>query len=476
MKIVTILVLSLMVAVIPALAGTQVLPHLAVGGGYESTVTLTNQMTDEAQFIYIQLYTDTGQQWRVDSDNVHLSRFNFNLEPGESVSLTFTGTPETVETGWAMVVDRGPAMVSAGYSFVSSSEQVMTGVLPERPDVLSFVPASIDVADRIDTGVAIANPSGTAGDATIQLLDESGALKASRTIPVGAMGRFVGLLTAASLFPEADGIKGFLRIETDHPMAVMALSTRGNLFTSLPAVHDVIPWRNDHTVFVSPLLGSDPMGDGSLAKPFKTIQKAQLAGDRGWTVYLLPGLYDAQSGQAFPIRLSDCILIRGADPESVCISGSGPWGSDGVNAAVVGAEYKGMLTGVTVTNPVATGIYTINSVYLNNCRVVNCGGTGIDLSEGDAILSDNVVTGNAIGVHVGPTARPDMGGGVQFSTGGNFFIGNFQCDLTIEPNPSCASCFRSFRFNVWDSAVPVVGTQCAGGADIVVPAGTVVNY
>ena len=218
MKIVTILVLSLMVAAIPALAGTQVLPHLAVGGGYESTVTLTNLMSDEAQYVYLQLYTDTGENWRVDSENGRSFRFNLTLEPRESVSLTLTGAPETVETGWGMVVDRGPVMVTATYHLSSGTVEAGSGVLPARPDVVTFLPVVIATADRVNTGLAVANMSGTAGDATIQLLDASGTVQATRTVHLAAMSRFVGLLTSETLFPEVDDLQGFLRIDADQPL------------------------------------------------------------------------------------------------------------------------------------------------------------------------------------------------------------------------------------------------------------------
>jgi len=473
--LIPVMIFFLMVGV-HAMDTQSCLPHLVVGGGYETTVTLTNLVSDATLYTYIQFYTEDGALWRVTSQLGTTSRFNFNLNPQETVTLVLTSNDKSMQNGWAMVVGRGPVLVSANYRFMEDSLLLAAAaVLPATPDVFSVIPVMVDLDNEENTGIALVNPSDTAGDATLQLLDAQGQVVAIRTVDVPSRGKFVAFVTNDLLFPGVELLDGFIYIESLQPLSVMALRTDHQLFSSLPAVHHTLPWRNAHTIFVSPLLGHDLAGDGSLAQPYKTIKKAKTVADRGWNIYLLPGVYNEESGEIFPIMLSFCVSIRGAHAESVCIMGNGTWGEKEIHATFVG-EHKGLISNVTIMNPEGTGIYTGATITVSDCRILNCADIGMDIIGGNPILVNNLFSLNTIGVHIGPDASVDMGGGIRYSTGGNILLRNDQCDLWLEVSPECGNCSRSLRFNSWDTADPIMGTECVDGVDIVRPAGTIVRY
>jgi len=477
MRYVSALILFLFTSLTLLGANQRILPHVVVGGGYETTVTITNLTPDAGQYTYIQFYDEAGAKWKVASELGSSSRFNFETGPRESVTVVFDSADKSVQSGWAMVVGEGPLLVAADYRFTDDFLPISkAAVLAARPDLHTIVPVAINLPAEMNTGLALVNPSAMPADATLHLFDGQGQSVSVKTVPIPNNGKFVAFLTDEALFPGLQELDGYLQVESMQPLAVMAMKLEHHLFTSLPAVRNEVPWRNANTVFVSPLVGSDLLGDGSLAKPFRTIGKAQNVAAEGGSIYLLPGLYSEASGEVFPVNLAYCIPLRGEDPASVIIAGNGAYADEQIQTAIVG-EHKGMLADVTVMNPEGMGIYAKATLTITGCRILNCGGTGIEIAGGACLLMDNLVTQNGIGVHIAPDVSVDLGGGVRYSNGGNQFLGNLQCDVWIEYGPGgCPGCSRSLRFNNWDSAAPEMGTVCSGGMDIVRPADVLIRY
>ena len=452
-------------------ANPQYLPHVVVGGGYVTTITVTNLLPGESQWVFVHFFKEDGTRWTVPSNFGTFNRLDFELAPLQTMTAVISGQFTEIQSGWALAVGGGPFAVSSAYQYtVDSLPAAAAAVIPARSDLLSILPAVLDTAAGIDTGVALVNPTDTAGDATLKLMDGQGQAVGTRTVHLPAKGKFTAFLSNPLLFPGIPALDGYVQVESLTPVAAMGLRTEGALFTSLPAVHDVLPWSNSRTIFVNPLLGNDGFNDGSLAKPYKTIRMAQSRGDRGTTIYLLPGLYSAASGETFPIVLAYCMLIRGEDADGVCILGGGTTAGYPVHCAVAG-EYKGMIADVTVINPQGAGIYTSTTITVDGCRVMHCGAAGIEIPSGLPILFNNLVTDNEVGIHVGSEADPDLGGGLTFSPGGNFILGNTGCDLWVEANGIFGA-----RFNSWDTATPSRGPVCASGIDIAAAASAAINW
>lgn len=447
------------------------LPHIIHGGGYSSTITLSNLMSADTQYVAVHFFKEDGTKWTVPTSNGTSFRINFNLAPFTTAELTVSSTDAAISSGWVRVDTRGALLVSAAYDYLSGGvKRSSAGVLPATSDLLSVLPFFLDPAAGVNTGLAIVNPSTSDAPVTIEAISTQGQTQGLRTITVPAGGKFVAFLTNPSLFPNLNSENGYLKVLSLQPVAAMAMRLEGPVFHSLPAVHELFPWRNSHTVYVSSLTGSDLQNTGELGSPVKTIRRAVALADRGWTIYLLPGLYSAESGETFPVRLSYCTELRGESAESVLIRGGGVIAGKDVNATLQGDD-RFFVTDLSISNPDGVGVYITTNMNLDSCRITGCAGTGIEVFTGFPVLANNLVTGNYIGIHITADAAPDMGGGLNSSRGGNTFAGNLTCDLYYEGNT-----LLGLRFNSWDTADPSTGNVCTGGTDIVAPNSGPQNY
>ncbi len=108
-------------------------------------------------------------------------------------------------------------------------------------------------------------------------------------------------------------------------------------------------------IFVDATNGSDTQGDGSRNNPFKTITYAISRAPAGSIIQLLPGVYSAESGEVFPIRLKAGLILRGDEStlgEGYLIDGGGTYMSPTLarqNVALV-AETGSEVRGVTLRN------------------------------------------------------------------------------------------------------------------------------
>jgi len=181
--------------------------------------------------------------------------------------------------------------------------------------------------------------------------------------------------------------------------------------------------------------GADTAGDGTLARPFRTLTYALAHAAAGDTVRLLAGTY--AEAERWP-RLTDPVpapnvpagvLIRGEDPERVILQGAaseaGLWFAGAGEAT--GLQVTGFGTGVNVTREhvtlgdlivastdsgleVAGGeVFVSDSVFMANRgtsitidgeALVKMTGGGVNGGELDGVIVSGAATFNAVGVAV----------------------------------------------------------------------------
>lgn len=146
-------------------------------------------------------------------------------------------------------------------------------------------------------------------------------------------------------------------------------------------------------LFVNPLTGNDVTGDGSQRSPLRTLTHALEQASAGTTIMLAPGIYGAESGEQFPIRLKQGVTVHGnpgTQGDGILIRGGGDYVSltaTRQNIAILGAD-QATLTGVTVTNP-------------------NSRGYGVWVESSSPNILDNTLTGNLHdGISVNGTSAP----------------------------------------------------------------------
>jgi hypothetical protein len=251
------------------------------------------------------------------------------------------------------------------------------------------------------------------------------------------------------------------------------------------------------SVYVDAENGGDATGDGTSALPFRTITAGLVAAKTDYTIRVAPGVYNADGGEIFPLRLSARVEVAG-DP-SVSDGGRVPTLVEGVgsyespslgvhNVAIVGAE-GATLTGIVIHAAGGVGLWCEE-----NCSVMTASEDTMEDSDygvvvaGDAStspsLTGNDIHGNGIagvatfnectprlrrneivdndeGVFAANSSLPDLG--TVDDPGGNTFTGNHACGVE-NATPSVIMALD----NSWDQDVQLINaaTICSGGTPI----------
>jgi hypothetical protein len=146
-------------------------PHLAFGGGFQTTLTYVNYSPQGAA-CETTFYSDSGALLPVPfADEILSTRFD-GLPPGAGLHVqtqaALTGPPVT---GWAQAECTGPVKASLLYRLYDSqgATQAEASVNSTRVPATEFVTFA-----ETQTGIALANPSQTTAAVTITALDSGG--------------------------------------------------------------------------------------------------------------------------------------------------------------------------------------------------------------------------------------------------------------------------------------------------------------
>lgn len=187
------------------------------------------------------------------------------------------------------------------------------------------------------------------------------------------------------------------------------------------------PTAEAYTLFVNPTEGNDQLGKGSQQQPLKTITRALQIAQPNTVIVLAPGVYSAENGESFPIRLKPGVTLQG-DPhlkgENTLIQGGGLFISPTFarqNVAVLGAN-GAAITGITISNPNPRGyglwLESTSPVVADNTFTGNSH-DGISITgNSTAVIQRNTFYQNrANGITVYGTARPEIRENLFQSTG-----------------------------------------------------------
>ncbi|NEP15951.1 MAG: DUF1565 domain-containing protein [Leptolyngbya sp. SIO4C1] len=151
-------------------------------------------------------------------------------------------------------------------------------------------------------------------------------------------------------------------------------------------------------LYVNPVSGRDS-SPGTIQSPFKTLTQALRQSQTGTIIQLAPGLYRADGGEQFPIKI----------PTGVSVVGQGEAVIDG-GGAIATTEFgrqqvslvladRAQLRSVTVTNPQPQGIglwIEFGSPILVRNQIVRCQRDGIFVTDNAMpVIFENTVAENA---------------------------------------------------------------------------------
>ena len=268
-------------------------------------------------------------------------------------------------------------------------------------------------------------------------------------------------------------------------------------------------------IFVS-ATGSDTTGNGTQDSPFRSISRAVRIAQPDDVVRVGPGLYDAGSGEQFPIEVGIGVSVRGTldltafgPPRSrTFVVGGGVWDDDpeGRLHATFLPRSGATLFGLAIRNPEPFGpfdgpkpapvILAEPLVDIVSCTLHDSD-KGIRMVAGAifAKIENTTITGNGIGVFISGagidnkfegcrivengtgvmafTPGVDFGGGSAGSAGGNAFADNDSNDFVYFTGVADTAFAQNC---LWDVVPPTVATgnpPSAANADIWAATGTV---
>ncbi|MBI1956224.1 MAG: hypothetical protein HYS38_07500 [Acidobacteria bacterium] len=212
---------------------TSYFPHLALGGGWQTTITYINS-SSQTVTCTTTFFSDSGGPLSVSFGGAAASSRSDTLAPGGAIheeSKADLNTPAV--GGWARAQCSGPVKTSLLYRFyqqgVATGEAGVNAMTAPATKFVTF-------SDRI-TGVAYANPSTQSAEITFNALSSAGAKLASKSLPLlpGEHGaRNIGDLLGISSF------RGSIQIVSTVPIVSLSLN-----FEAFPAFSSLPPGELD---------------------------------------------------------------------------------------------------------------------------------------------------------------------------------------------------------------------------------------
>jgi len=219
-------------------------PHLAVGGGYTSVVTLINTGADAASGT-LAFVDQSGNPLRVAlSGSAEGSSFPATIAAGAVLTLNVNpaaGTNSTI-SGWASFAGTGGSL-SGVVSFQASRGEVLSsiaGVLAAQPADSVTIPVDNDEIQERYTGFAVANPGSQELRVRLSLLNSQGNVvqdfAPSGLNPLAPQGQVA--VFVHQLIPSAARFRGSAVLASDNQarfVATALVQDRG-LFTAIPVL------------------------------------------------------------------------------------------------------------------------------------------------------------------------------------------------------------------------------------------------
>ncbi len=218
-------------------------PQLADGGGYTTTLNLLNT-SNASESGTIAIFDDNGAPLVVrETGGTTASTFSYSIPVGGSFVFQTDGSGAGVKIGSVTLTPASgnSAPIGAGVFSFSPADILVTesGIPSARPTTHARI--YVDKSGGHDTGIAIANPGGSAANITLQSFQNNGSTPAGNgpaSLTVGTGGhaaKFVGQLISGL----PDGFTGVLDVSSASPFVALTLRSLSNgrgdfLLTTFP--------------------------------------------------------------------------------------------------------------------------------------------------------------------------------------------------------------------------------------------------
>lgn len=230
------------------------IPHLAIGGGYTSYLTIRDSQGIPSRAVWVYLYGDDGSPLtaNVEGQGQNISYFSFTLGASQEKAFAITGS--TLKTGSIQIAAAGIGTLNASLRFTttdsSGNATDVVGILPADTNFNWTV--AVEKRSATDyTGFAIANPWSGATTITIDFYQNGSRVPGttSYTFPLNGkahMANFVhGIFSSA--WNNFNGTGTLMISSTPYTVSVTALRGDGTQYSSLQADIGTQWWNWSYT-------------------------------------------------------------------------------------------------------------------------------------------------------------------------------------------------------------------------------------
>lgn len=242
----------------PLTAASYVLPQLAYGGGWSTTVYLSNTGILPAN-CSLNFYADNGAPLAAPVDGgPPISAWTGSLSAGGSTTLEFPNSGD-LKQGWITLE------LPAGVNGYAVFRQVVTG-RPDQEAVVPLGPAAAPAASlafdnrSMVTAIAVANPTAAGIVISVGARGPIGQSLGSTQISLAARQKMALVLADLPGLTQTAAMNGTVDIVSSTPgaVSVLGLRFRGSAFTSIPAYHGPVSTTPPPAAIPPPVLQGSP--------------------------------------------------------------------------------------------------------------------------------------------------------------------------------------------------------------------------
>ncbi len=217
--------LSLLIAVSFAQAQTQIMPQIADGASWQTTLVLTNT-TASATSATVSFFQEIGggatQSWTPPFIEVNSTQ-NLALSAGGTLFLHTPGTAAALTIGWGQLQPNPAVVAYAIYTLRVPTRQDQNVTSTAAPGATRYL-VPFDNTKGFLTSIAIANPTNAAESISVGIQTSSGASSLPSPIPLPALGHTAFVLPTK--FAATSGQSGLMEFSSaSGSFSVLALRT-----------------------------------------------------------------------------------------------------------------------------------------------------------------------------------------------------------------------------------------------------------
>ena len=204
-------------------------PHLAFGGGWESTLTYVNY-SPEAVSCQTTFLSDNGAALSVPFAAGPVSSRTDNLQPGGSVHVQTQAGAAAAVTGWARAICTGPVKASVLFRYYRNGTPQGEG----GANAMTAPARAFSTFAESHTGVAWANPSSAPAAITLTAVDAAtGQSRGSASVNLAANAH--GAANVGPLLNLPSTFTGSIQIASTAPIVSLSLNAEAfPVFSALP--------------------------------------------------------------------------------------------------------------------------------------------------------------------------------------------------------------------------------------------------